>query len=113
MGENILPCKFCGQLFRDKDLVGGGDNNVACRLCLDKFEMFDLNYLRVRHIAKKMLVVVDRDNEITPDFYGEIFFDIMMLGKIEDSDKKRYFTYSLKEAEKKLNEFLETKKNGK
>lgn len=105
---NFFPCKICKKEFREDELVGNREPDLCCQECLNNFE-FTQEYKRIREISKKIIQILDKDKETNPDIYGEIFFDIMLLGNIPNKDKKRYFDYSLKEAEKRLNKFIESK----
>lgn len=57
---------------------------------------------RIKEIMEKIEQIVGRDQEVTPDFYGEIFFDIASLTGVEEVDRKRYFKYAINEFERRI-----------
>jgi len=56
----------------------------------------------IDEIIKKIRMIVGRDQEVNPEFFGEIFFDIASLTGVEEGDRLRYFKYAINEFERRL-----------
>jgi len=45
--------------------------------------------------------VVGRDNEVAPDYFGRLFFDVLTLTSISKDDFERYSSYIIQDFEKR------------
>ena len=68
--------------------------------------------VNIEEVFEKIKSIVNRDTEIDPYFFGEIFFDIISLSKIPLNDQERYVEYSFREVNRRIiNKLKENKTN--
>lgn len=68
----------------------------------------------IEEVFEKIKSIVNRDNEIDPYFFGEIFFDIISLSAIPLNDQERYIKYSFNEINRRIiNKMKKEAENGK